>query len=112
MTSLQQFINNKAQDIQEAKNQISELQQQLNDLTQKLRGQEQLHQAQKSAETEVAKELNQLKKLFKDLCGIYPVEAIDNLVEDIQQMAEEVKVDYDQYAESGRFLNGNDSLSS
>lgn len=108
MTSLQQFIDAKGQEIEQSLTQISSLQQQLNDLQQKLRVEQQLHQAQKTSEVEVSKHLNGLRKLFKDLCGIYPVEAIDNLVEEITEMAEEVKGSYDQYAQSGRFLKGED----
>ncbi|MEA5536888.1 hypothetical protein VB691_23075, partial [Crocosphaera sp. XPORK-15E] len=52
--------------------------------------------------------MNSLRKLFKDLCGIYPIEAIDNLVEEITEMVEEVKESYDQYAQLGRFLKGED----
>ena len=86
MTSLQNFIDNKGQDIEQGLAQIAELQKQLADLQQQLRIEQQLHQAQKTAENEVSKHLTSLKKLFKDLCGIYPVDAIDDLVEDIQNM--------------------------
>ncbi len=106
MTSLQHFIDDKGQEIEENLAQISELQKQLNDLQQQVRVQQQLHQAQKTSEVEVSQTLNQLKKLFKDLCGIYPVSAIDNLVEEIQEIAEQVKESYDEYADSGRFLQG------
>ena len=108
MTSLQNYITTKEQEINESLAQVAERQRQLQDLQQKLRIEQQLHQAQKTAETEVSKQFNNLKKLFKDLCGIYPVEAIDDLVQDIQEMAEEVRESYDEYAESGRFLNGSE----
>ncbi len=78
----------------------------MNDLQQKLRIHQQVHQAQKTAEAEVSKSLNHLKKLFKDLCGIYPSEVLDDLADEIADMAEEVKENYDEYANSGRFLNG------
>ena len=108
MTSLNNYIENQSQHIEESLQEIAKLQQQLNDIQQKLRIEQQLHQAQKTAEVEVSKSLNQLKKLFKDLCGIYPVEALDDLANEIADMAEEVKGDYEEHAKSGRFLNGAD----
>jgi hypothetical protein len=106
MTSLQKYIDNQSQHIEDSLQEIAELQQQLNDLQQKLRIDQQVHQAQKTAEAEVSKTLNHLKKLFKDLCGIYEPEVLDDLANEIADMAEEVKESYDEYAESGRFLNG------
>jgi hypothetical protein len=106
MTSLQKYINEQEQNIQQSLTEISELQKQLNELQQKLRISQQIHQAQKTAEVEVSKSLNQLKKLFKDICGIYPPEILDDLASEITNMAEEVKDNYQEYANSGRFLNG------
>ncbi len=108
MTSLQKYIDNQSQQIEDSLQEIAELQQQLNDLQQKLRIDQQVHQAQKTAEAEVSKTLNHLKKLFKDLCGIYEPEVLDDLANEIADMAEEVKDNYDEYANSGRFLNGAD----
>ncbi|EAZ88617.1 hypothetical protein [Crocosphaera chwakensis] len=108
MTSLNKYIENQSQHIEESLQEIAKLQQQLNDFQQKLRIDQQVHQAQKTAEVEVSKSLNQLKKLFKDLCGIYPVEVLDDLADEIADMAEEVKDNYQEYAQSGRFLNGAD----
>ena len=106
MTSLNKYIENHNQEIEETQEQISEIQKQLRDLEQQLRVKQQLHQAQKTAEVEVSKSLNHLKKLFKDLCSIYPPSALDDLAEEIADMAEEVKENYEEYAQSGRFLNG------
>ncbi len=39
-------------------------------------------------------------------CGIYPAEVLDDLADEIAGMAEEVKENYEEYAQSGRFLNG------
>lgn len=106
MTSLNKYIENQSQHIEGSLQEIAKLQQQLNDLQQKLRIDQQIHQAQKTAEVEVSKSLAQLKKLFKDLCGIYPVEVLDDLTNEIADMAEEVKENYQEHAKSGRFLNG------
>ncbi len=108
MTSLNKYIENQSQQIEESLQEIAKLQQQLNNIQQKLRIEQQVHQAQKTAEVEVSKSLNQLKKLFKDLCGIYPVEVLDDLANEIADLAEEVKKNYQEYAQSGRFLNGSE----
>ena len=83
MTSLQKYIDNQSQHIEDSLQEIAELQQQLNDLQQKLRISQQVHQAQKTASAEVSKSLNHLKKLFKDLCGIYPAEVLDDLADEM-----------------------------
>ncbi len=106
MTSLNKYIENHNQDIEQTQEQISEIQKQLRDLEQQLRLKQQLHQAQKTAEVEVSNSLNHLKKLFKDLCSIYAPEALDDLADEIADMAEEVKANYEEHANSGRFLNG------
>ena len=106
MTSLNKYIENHNQEIEQTQEQILEIQKQLRDLEQQLRIKQQLHQAQKTAEVEVSNSLNHLKKLFRDLCSIYPPSALDDLADEIADMAEEVKENYDEYANSGRFLNG------
>ena len=106
MTSLNKYIDNHNQEIESSLEAIANLQQQLNDIQQKLRIDQQIHQAQKTAEAEVSNSLNHLKKLFKDLCGIYPVSVLDDLADEIADMAEEVKENYEEHAQSGRFLNG------
>ena len=106
MTSLNKYIENHNQEIEQTQEQILEIQKQLSDLEQQLRIKQQLHQAQKTAEVEVSNSLNHLKKLFRDLCSIYPPSALDDLADEIADMAEEVKENYDEYAQSGRFLNG------
>ncbi len=44
--------------------------------------------------------------MFKDLCSIYPLSVLDDLADEIADMAEEVKENYEEHAQSGRFLNG------
>ncbi len=106
MKSLNKYIDNHNQQIQSSLEAIANLQQQLNDFQQKLRIDQQLHQAQKTAEAEVSDTLNHLKKLFKDICGVFPPEALNDLADEIADMAEEVKENYEEHAQSGRFLNG------
>jgi uncharacterized phage infection (PIP) family protein YhgE len=106
MTRLQSYINQEQQQIENALGAIADLQRQLNELQQQVRVQQQVNQAQQTAEKEVKDWLNQGKKLFKDLCGVFPKEALQDLVSEIDALATEVSQSYEQYATSERFLQG------
>lgn len=106
MSSLQQYIEQNSAQINESLAAIASLQKQLAELNQQVRIQQQLNQAQKTASKEVDAWLAQGKKLLKDLCSVYPAEAISDLVSDVQAMASEVQEQYDNYAQSTRFLSG------
>ncbi|MCU0536735.1 MAG: hypothetical protein MUD14_22840 [Hydrococcus sp. Prado102] len=106
MTRLQSYINQEQQQIENALGAIADLQRQLNELQQQVRVQQQVNQAQQTAEKEVKDWLNQGKKLFKDLCGVFPKEALQDLVGEIDALATEVTQSYEQYATSERFLQG------
>ncbi len=106
MTSLNKYIENHNQEIQQTQEQISQIQKQLRDLEQQLRVEQQLYQAKETAEVEVSDTFIHLKKLFIDICGVFPPSALDDLADEIADMAEEVKENYQEYAQSGRFLNG------
>ncbi len=69
MSSLNQFIEKQEQNVNQLNETLLNLQQQLNDLQTQIRVQEQVHQAQKTANKEVEDWLKQGKKLMKDLCG-------------------------------------------
>ncbi|WP_013324646.1 hypothetical protein [Gloeothece verrucosa] len=86
MNSLQKYIDIQATQIEQNLAAIADLQQQLNELNQQVRVQQQVNQAQKTSQVEVSKALKSLEKLFKDICGIYPPEAIDDLVADIKKI--------------------------
>jgi predicted nucleic acid-binding Zn-ribbon protein len=106
MSRLQPYINQQQQQIENAVSAISDLQKQLNELQQQVRVQQQVNQAQQTAEKEVKDWLNQGKKLFKDLCGVFPKEALQDLVSEIDTIVTEVSQSYEQYATSERFLQG------
>lgn len=110
MNSLQHYIDNQVLTIEQNLAAIADLQRQLNDLNQQIRIQQQIHQAQKTSQVEMEKALKGLQKLFRDICGIYPLEAIDSLVSDIQDIADEVKSNYQEYSQSNRFLNGTEEV--
>ncbi len=106
MSSLQKFIDNQAQAVEQSLEAIADLQQQLNELNSQLRVQQQIGQAQKTANKEVEDWLKQGKKLMKDLCSVFPVEALEDLAEEVVEMSQEVQANYSEYQQSGRFLNG------
>ncbi|MEL4896591.1 hypothetical protein [Crocosphaera sp. Alani8] len=106
MSSLQKFIDNQAQAVEQSLEAIADLQRQLNELQGQVRVQQQTGQAQKTANKEVDDWLKQGRKLFKDLCSIYPAEALEDLAQEVVEISQEVKNNYTEYQESGRFLNG------
>ncbi len=106
MSSLQKFIDNQAQTVEQSLEAIADLQQQLNELQGQVRVQQQIGQAQKTANKEVEDWLKQGKKLMKDLCSVFPVEALEDLAEEVVEMSQEVQDNYSEYQQSGRFLNG------
>ena len=106
MSSLHSFIENQTQAVEQSLKAIADLQRQLNELNSQLRVQQQIGQAQKTANFEVEDWLKQGKKLMKDLCSIFPVEALKDLAEEVVEMSQEVQANYNEYQQSGRFLNG------
>ncbi|MGB5769616.1 MAG: hypothetical protein WBM32_07065 [Crocosphaera sp.] len=106
MSSLQKFIDNQTQAVEQSLEMIADLQQQLNELTTQLRVQQQIGQAQKSANFEVEDWLKQGKKLMKDLCSIFPAEALEDLAQEVVEMSKEVQDNYSEYQQSARFLTG------
>ena len=106
MSSLNQFIQEQEQDVNQLNQTLLNLQQQLNDLQTQIRVQQQVHQAQKTANKEVEDWLKQGRKLFKDLCSVFPTEALEDLAQEVVEMSQEVQDNYEEYQQSGRFLNG------
>jgi FtsZ-binding cell division protein ZapB len=84
---------------------IESIQLQLNELKQSLRVDQQLAQAQKTAENEVNKWLKDGVKLFKDCASVFPIEFLDGIEEKIQDLTAEVKDNYNELSQSDRFLN-------
>ncbi len=106
MSSLQKFIDNQAQAVEQSLEAIASLQRQLNELQGQVRVQQQISQAQKTANKEVEDWLKQGRKLFKDLCSIYPAEALEDLATEVAEMSQEVQDNYSEYQKSARFLKG------
>jgi len=101
----QQYIDNQANLINQSLTAIEDLQRQLDELRQEVRVSQQLHQAQQSAQSELSKWLQQGKKLLKDCSGVFPESFLDDLVQEVSEIAEEIKTNYDSFSQSDRFLN-------
>ncbi|WP_013325539.1 hypothetical protein [Gloeothece verrucosa] len=105
MSVLQKSIELTEENNQEILSHIANLKKQLTDLEQEFRIREQLAQGQKTAEREAQSLLNQIRKLFKDLCPVFDPDSLQNLATEIQEIATEVINNHSEYAQSGRFLN-------
>ena len=88
--------------------QIEALAQQLKDLQQMFRVQENLAKSQQTFNHQFEKQIKGLISLLKDACSLYPVEALDNLKSELNEIFDEVKEDYENLSKSDRFLNATD----
>lgn len=107
MTILNTRNNNTDNQIKQLNEQFVQLQQTLADMQTQMR---QLNQQHKAQETFTKEWVNSIKKgvikAFKDSCSVYGTpDVIDDLVEEIIQEAEQVQADFENYAESDRYLN-------
>ena len=91
MSSLQKFIDDQTQAVEQSLEAIADLQRQLNELNTQLRVQQQIGQAQKTANFEVEDWLKQGKKLMKDLCSVFPVEALEDLAQEVVEMSQDIR---------------------
>jgi hypothetical protein len=108
MTSLQKFVDQNQATIEQSMAAIADLQRQLTELQQTVRVQQQVATAQRTASKEVEALLGNTRKLFKDLCSVFPKEALKDLAEEFQTMAGEVISEYEKFSQSSRFLQGSD----
>jgi hypothetical protein len=102
---IKNIIENQAQKLDQTLATIESIQLQLNELKQSLRVEQQLAQAQKTAENEVNKWLKEGEKLLKDCTGVFPIEFLDGVKEKIEDLAENVKDNYVELSQSDRFLH-------
>lgn len=106
MTQLQFRNNSTASQIDSISEQLASMQQMIAQMQSEMRMLNQQHKAQET----LSKEWNNTQKLvtkqFKDACSVYGTpEAIDDMINDLQTVAKEVKANFDEFAESDRFLN-------
>lgn len=106
MTSLINRNQNTTTQIDSINNAISQLQEQLKTLTGEVRVLNQQHKAQENLTKEWKKTCNQVKALFKDACSVYgDPDALDDMIEDLQDSVNDIKANFDDYQNSDRYLN-------
>ena len=106
MTALQQRNDSTANNIEQLQLQIQGIQEQLNLLNQEVRVTSQRHEAQQTLAKEWDKQLQTMTKLFKDSCSVYgDAQAMQDMVNDVKSLVDGVTENFDDYAQSDRFLN-------
>ena len=106
MTQLQSRNNNTASQIDNLTNQLAEMQKMIAQMQSEMRVLNQQHKAQETLSKEWDNTQKSVAKQFKDACSVYGTpDAIDDMIADLQAVAEEIKTNFDDYAVSDRFLN-------
>lgn len=106
MTRLNQYSQAMSETLTRQEQALLDIQEQLNQLTQEIRVNQQVHKGQQTFEKELTGWLKQGEKLMKDSASLYPAEALQDLVADVAEMAEKVANNYEDLAQSSRFLSG------
>jgi hypothetical protein len=102
---IKDIIENQSKKLDDTLATIDSIQLQLNELKQSLRVEQQLAQAQKTAENEVNKWLKEGEKLLKDCTGVFPIDFLDGIKDKIENLTENVKDNYVELSQSDRFLH-------
>lgn len=106
MTILQNRNQNTQAQIQGVNDAIAQLQEQLKNLSSEVRVLNQQHKAQENLSKEWNKQLESVKRLLKDSCSVYgDKEALQDMLEDVQELVLSVEDNFDEYAQSDRYLN-------
>ncbi len=101
----QEYLEPQEQGIEDQKKQIEDLQKQLRELQKALRSDELLHRARQAADREIDQWMTGGEKLAKDICSIYPPDAIVSMAKEISDRFAAIAQQHQQYAASKRFLN-------
>jgi len=109
-SNIQKHLDQKQNQLTQLEETLKNIQEQLNLVQQQIRVESQIQKAQTTIFNEFKAHKQAIGKLLKDACSCFDVEAIDDFVEDIKQIAEDVKEEYDKHAQSDRFLAGSDDL--
>lgn len=107
MTILNIRNNNTDDQIKALNEQFIQMQQALADMQTQMRLLNQQHKAQETFTKEWENSVKKsLIKALKDSCSVYGTpDVIDELLEELKQEGEEIKKDFETYAESDRYLN-------
>ena len=77
----------------------------MNNLRSQARVESQLHKAQESFTKEWTSSLKGMAKLFRDACSLYDTDTLDEMLNDLQDIVNEARENYDEFKNSSRFLN-------
>ncbi len=105
MKTLQNLHQQQQESNQQLGLQIEALAQQIKDLQQQFRVQETIAKNQQTFNQQFEKQVKGLASLLKDACSLYPVEMLDGIKDELNDIVDEVKKDYDELSQSDRFLN-------
>jgi hypothetical protein len=106
MSNLNNRNQNTAQAIASVNDQLEQMHQLMLNLQSEVRQLSQQHKAQETLTKEWSKTTKTIEKQLKDACSVYTSpEAIDDMIEDIKIVAETIKENFDDHAQSDRFLN-------
>lgn len=106
MTILQSRNNNTASQIEGMTAQLTQMQEMIAQMQSEMRALSQQHKAQETLTKEWRNTQKTIIKQFKDACSVYgSPEAIDDMIADIANAGEEIKANFDDHAQSDRFLN-------
>jgi hypothetical protein len=109
MSNINKHLQQKEEKLSNLETAIKQIQEQLNSITQELRVESQLAKAQQQISSEWSSEKGKVKKLLKDACSCFDITSLDDFAQDVLEIVEEVKGDYQDYAQSDRFLNSETS---
>lgn len=104
-SNLNKHLEAKQNRLSELENGLNSLQQQVNELQQQLRVENQLQKAQQSVFKEFHAQKQAFKKLLKDACSCFDIDALKDFVEDLKSIQEDVEANYENLQNSDRFLN-------
>lgn len=105
MSNLDKHLQAKSNRLNDLETTLRQIQEQLNLVQQELRVEAQLQKAQQTIKTEFETQKKAFKKLLKDACSCFDQEALDDFVSDLNEIATEVRDEYETHSVSDRFLN-------
>lgn len=105
MSQLTKYIDSQNKVILDNENQIMELQQALEDSKQKLKLEKVLLKGREIALSEIKTNYNSLTSLLRDICSVLPIESLDLIKEELVEIIDSTKQEYERYSQSDRFLN-------
>lgn len=105
MTSLQKTIDNSNSQIQDLANQAQLLEQQLKDLQHQIKLLGVKTELQTNTQNQFKDILSSFKTLARNACSCFNPEDLDLFLDDLAEIVENTKANYEEYSQSDRILN-------